>query len=109
MGLDMYLVGKTSDRTNKELGYWRKHPDLHGFIVNEFGGGIDECQQIDLNEECLKQILSAVEDGDLPHTEGFFFGQSSPKDRETDIPIIENAIFWLQENSDGSVFYQASW
>jgi hypothetical protein len=63
MGLDMYLVGKTSDGTNKELGYWRKHPDLHGFIVNEFGGGIDECQQIDLNEECLKQILLAVENG----------------------------------------------
>ena len=52
MGLDMYLTGEkflTRQGTTTEdgypvkerhlaLGYWRKHPDLHGFIVLRYVG-----------------------------------------------------------------------
>jgi hypothetical protein len=65
MGLDMYLIGDVfvrnreveadiyidgypQDRAELELGYWRKHRKLHGYIVNTFAKGVDECQKIEL-------------------------------------------------------------
>ena len=61
MGLDMYLKGNKFYWTNwrepeknlteegfkltektLELGYWRKHPNLHGYIVKTFAEGVDE-------------------------------------------------------------------
>lgn len=133
MGLDMYLVGvKFPDRyshkmTKKtledgfevrrievELGYWRKHPNLHGYIVNTFASGKDECQQIDLSKENLENIITAVNEKRLPHTEGFFFGQSynNEEEREKDIKIILGALKWLEPSGDKSyrrIYYQASW
>jgi hypothetical protein len=32
-----------SDRDSREsedLGYWRKHPNLHGYIINTFAEGV---------------------------------------------------------------------
>src|SRR5580765_3556500 len=95
MGLDMYLEGHKylwqdwdhpeRDRREEgyritnitvELGYWRKHPNLHGYIVQHFAGGKDECQEITLEADDLRQIIRAVQDGGLPETQGFFFGKS---------------------------------
>lgn len=56
MGLDMYI----SDKDHQQIAYWRKHPDLHGFIVNMFAGGIDDCSRVWINAECVKIIISAV-------------------------------------------------
>ena len=55
MGLDMNLFGdKYSFEKNEtvdgfpvsstmlDMGYWRKHANLHGFIVDTFAGGEDE-------------------------------------------------------------------
>lgn len=72
MGLDMYLNGSKflfNDWSNEannqkedgfrikekilQLGYWRKHPNLHGYLVREFMDGKDECQQIELDAEAL--------------------------------------------------------
>ena len=47
------------------LGYWRKHPDLHGFIVKTFANGKDECQRIDLTGEDLIKIIEAVKSNTL--------------------------------------------
>ena len=129
MGLDMYLEGKkhlwsysrnaapTEDGfelKGKELrlGYWRKHPNLHGYIVQNFADGKDECQDIDLETADLEKILAAVEADNLPHTEGFFFGKSLPEDREPTIEILKKAIEWLGAKEEGvmrSVTYRASW
>ena len=131
MGLDMYLMGEKFYWTNwkepdknlsedgfkvstktLEIGYWRKHPNLHGFIVNGFAAGVDECQRIDLSKEDLVVILEAVKKDNLPYTEGFFFGTSQPEDRDLSIEIIEKAMKWVETEEVGvsrSVYYRASW
>lgn len=131
MGLDMYLTGHKflwTDWDNPEnnlkedgyrvserlldLGYWRKHPDLHGYIVQTFAGGKDECQDIFLSAGNLEQILKAVNNDELPHTEGFFFGQSQPEDKDFTIKILKAAINWVKTEEQGvsrSVVYHASW
>lgn len=131
MGLDMYLRGEKSlfpewgERAARkeddlritqvvvEVGYWRKHPDLHGFMVEAFAGGKDACQRIDLNEECLKKVISAVKEEKLPHTEGFFFGESRPEHKEPTLEILEKALSWLSapkgEREVRSIYYEASW
>jgi hypothetical protein len=127
MGLDMYLVGDKFLRGEKQeedgypvdtklldLGYWRKHPNLHGYIVNTFANGEDKCQKIELDADDLREIVKAVKEGDLPETTGFFFGESedSARQRAVDTDIIERAISWLEAKDEGSwrsVYYQASW
>jgi hypothetical protein len=95
-----------------DLGYWRKHPNLHGFIVQIFAGGDDSCQQIHLSADDLKTIIAAVKAKELPHTTGFFFGESDGTEWRDDISIFTNALKWLlteQPNRWRSVYYQASW
>lgn len=130
MGLDMYLNGeeylpKNYEDESKnivvggyrlkahryELGYWRKHPDLHGFIVQNFAED-DDCQPIYLDEDDLQTIIEAITQNRLPHTVGFFFGESENDDaqRSEAIEIFSKAREWLMgADWRRSVFYQASW
>jgi hypothetical protein len=114
MGLDMYLEGRTFQWGRDEdletrdgfrvkghildLGYWRKHPNLHGFIVETFADGKDECQEISLDADALRTIIAAVKEQKLPHTEGFFFGTSSDDEeqRNEDVAILSRALAWLE-------------
>ena len=125
MGLDMYLNGKKwfSNLENVEdgyvvkehileLGYWRKYPDLHGYIVQTFANGVDECQPINLTEEQLEQLIDAIAENKLIPTTGFFFGTSHPDYAEDDIKILKKALDWLKKSVKHeyrSVVYQASW
>lgn len=133
MGLDMYLVGRKSPcwdskeeqdgypvrAVELKLGYWRKHPNLHGYIVKEFANGEDNCQEIFLSRDDLLKIVQAIKDDNLPYTEGFFFGASPVKEddfyleeKNEDIQIFEKAIEWKDKWSPleyRDVFYQASW
>jgi hypothetical protein len=131
MGLDMYLNGEKFFWTNwKEpeknftidgfkvntqdlrLGYWRKHPNLHGYIVETFANGEDECQRIELSAENIKKIIAAVKENKLPHTEGFFFGSSEGIEAQETIDIFTKALEWestKEKNVSRRVYYQASW
>lgn len=131
MGLDMYLTGEkylltdcdnpagnlTEDgfalvRKLVRLGYWRKHPNLHGFIVRAFADGEDNCRQIHLEAADIERIIDAVTRGELPHTDGFFFGKSDGSEKPNDLRILNNALEWLrtpETNVWRSVTYQASW
>jgi hypothetical protein len=124
MGLDMYLNGErffmerpfTREHQLKaeiyQLGYWRKHPNLHGFIVETFAAGVDECQPIGLNAADLETIMQAVKGKELPPTGGFFFGASDGTEVEDDLRILSAALAWLRAEDKGvwrSVTYQASW
>lgn len=141
MGLDMYLncrkaiyqrdwapegqplpVLKTEDGMKivayeTEAAYWRKHPDLHGYIVQTFAGGVDECQPIQLDAIQLRDIAKAIRANKLPHTDGFFFGSSDwhRDDVEKNAAVFERTADWLDVRPEGgsfetrSVYYQASW
>jgi len=132
MGLDMYLEGRTYNwqkwdhpelnpmrdgfrikGITLELGYWRKHPDLHGYIVEAFANGVDECQDIELTKDNLLQIIGAIKGKKLPHTEGFFFGKSDGTEAKESIHIFEQAIEWMEGEMAGdesrNVVYRASW
>jgi hypothetical protein len=97
-----------------DLGYWRKHPNLHGYIVQIFADGVDECQEIPLDAEQIRQIMRAVKDKALPHTTGFFFGHSegTTAERKEDLDIFQGALDWLaapENDTIRTVSYQASW
>lgn len=107
-----YLDGKQIKAVEVDLGYWRKHPNLHGFIVNTFANGIDECQRIELGVEELNKIIQAIKDRTLPHTEGFFFGKSEISDEQVkaDVAIFEEALLWITfDKRLRYAVYQASW
>jgi hypothetical protein len=135
MGLDMYLEGERYYRKNYDsddrpkcngypvkqkvldMGYWRKHPDLHGYIIQTYAEGIDECQGIYLDADELEDIANAIEKDKLAHgTEGFFFGNSEvhAMHLKEDAKIFRDAKKWLESFDDSerwcvSVKYQASW
>jgi hypothetical protein len=131
MGLDMYLTGEKylpEDWTNPtnnqqedgfriksvrlELGYWRKHPDLHGFIVANFAEGIDNCEPINLDGENIQAIIEAIRHDRLPTTTGFFFGASdNDEGQKTEgIETFSKALIWLRADEGWRwVEYRASW
>ena len=120
MGLDMYLEGeryysnisnddvrpKLGDYPIKQnildMGYWRKHPDLHGYIVQKYGG---------------EDIAKAIEEDRLAHnTEGFFFGSSENHimHLKEDAKVFRDAKAWIESFRESerwcvAVKYQASW
>lgn len=125
MGLDMYLTGRRdlfdtkSKRGEKnaeeyDLGYLRKHPNLHGYIINEFADGVDDCREIELSADRIRQIIKAIRNRDLPETTGFFFGTSDDTEEQIaeDIRILEDALKWLEGEEPRfcrSLSYRASW
>lgn len=124
MGLDMFLTGdRYLMRTHEpgglkaeryHLGYWRKHPNLHGYIVEHFADGEDDCREIELSADDLRQIVQAVTNRELPHTDGFFFGESDTSDEQIaeDVAVFEQALQWVEADDPGhwrGVTYQASW
>ena len=135
MGLDMYLEGerfnsqvclKTGDnhearpkqdgfpvsKTVLEIGYWRKHPNLHGYIVQTFADGKDECQRISLGAADCRKISTAILEDELPPTAGCFFGDSDwhKDDVQVNAKVFSDAAQWLDDGDwTRSGFYQASW
>ena len=129
MGLDMYLIGhkefrgsgkKKDDEGYKiytvevELACWRRHPNLHGYMVETFAGGVDDYRRITLNEDDLELILRAIKDDGLPHTDGCFFGTSeeSAAQMAEDVTLFEAALAWIRTdkpNEYRSVRYELSW
>lgn len=135
MGLDMYLTGKKNYPPNwidpenvmkedgfrlsektLDLGYWRKHPNLHGYIVQTFAGGEDKCEPIELTPNNIRQIIAAIEKDELPETTGFFFGQSFKKgekneygsyegQKAADLATFKAALEWLEASpADQPIF-----
>lgn len=52
------MNGKMCDDFNLgEIAYWRKFNALHGYIVDTFADGVDECQKIPLTKENIQKTL----------------------------------------------------
>jgi len=124
MGLDMYLFAE-KDGIKTEIGYWRKCPDLHGYfeqLWNDRGqpmpegrkkdenplGGDFNCIPLELSLKDINNVMKAIRNKKLPHTEGFFFG-SSDNDKEqikNDLEIFKEAKQYI---ADGAKIYYDSW
>ena len=101
-------------RADTELCYWRKHPNLHGWMQQVYEGKGGSTFQwgsfsgpVKLNTEDIDALEEAVNAGSLPHTTGFFFGESVPEQKEMDLKFIQLAREAL---ADGwSVYYDSWW
>ena len=121
MGLDMYAY-KTKENippvdfkepeTSAEIFYWRKHPDLHGWMENlyiEKGGENPDFNLVPvrLDAEDLDALEKDIALQMLPQTSGFFFGESRPEDTLDDKRFIETARQALREGY--TIFYSSWW
>ena len=113
MGLDQYATARKGKAfTNedglidypdkKELSYWRKHPNLQGFMENLWrskgNDGEFNCVDVELTLDDLDALEVAIDKEELPETRGFFFGEGSDdhyleQDRDF-ILAARNSIGW---------------
>lgn len=120
MGLDMYAMYmdeapmKLVDfeaGDSGELHYWRKHPNLHGWMERLYrakgGNEVFNCVPVILGLRDLDALEAEILAGTLPHTEGFFFGESDGSEVEDDLAFIAKA---REAIADGyTVYYRSSW
>lgn len=122
MGLDMYMrkvplkaaiddFNFDDDFRNDELFYWRKHPNLHGWMEDLYRkkGGTSESFNIcyvRLTEEDLNSLEQDILSNKLPETSGFFFGESRPESKYRDLEFIALARETLAK---GYALYYTSW
>ena len=94
MGLDQYATARRGEGTidedgfthykdSMELAYWRKHPNLQGWmedlwIAKGAEGGVEfNCVDLELDEEDLDKLEESLDSKELPETTGFFFGSNA--------------------------------
>jgi hypothetical protein len=136
MGLDMYAYvaakagaqadynkGKAWDKEKggmvnpsvtepREIAYWRKHPNLHGWMQRlweskgnsgEFNGN-----ELELTWDDLEQLEQDIRSKNLPGTTGFFFGNDADDHyREHDLKFVREAK--AEAFLGLRVFYNSSW
>ena len=141
MGLDMYAYvasrkGQQSEYYEKatwdderkeftssiskpyEIAYWRKHPNLHGWMEQLWerkgkpGTGNTDATfngiELELTWDDLDELEQAIRHSQLPDTQGFFFG--NPADvhyYEQDLEFVNNAK--AEVFLGLKVFYNSSW
>jgi len=123
MGLDMYAEKIAAEKIgdsvvdfdhegSSEIFYWRKHPNLHGWMEALYRkkGGKDESFNVSpvrLTSEDIDQLERDVTGEKLPETTGFFFGSSDAGDQYRDLQFIAIARAALAEGY--AVFYTSWW
>ena len=134
MGLDMYAYvgrkGQYNDFYDKaewdesikdyagpvskphEIAYWRKHPSLHGWMEklwqSQGNKGTFNGIELELTWKDVDNLERAIKYGQLPNTDGYFFGK--PADNyyyEDDLKFCVNAKAELFLGL--KVFYNSSW
>jgi hypothetical protein len=95
----------------EEVAYWRKHPDLHGWMqkLYEGKGGEDESFNGDpvvLTLADLDRLEDDILGGNLPKTTGFFFGESGGMSLK-DLEFVLDARKAIREGD--TLFYDANW
>lgn len=96
----------------REIAYWRKHPNLHGWFAEEWRSlgneGDFNGDELEITWDMLERLEYDILEGNLPATRGFFFGDSSDDYyREQDLEFIKNARTELFMGL--KVFYNSSW
>ena len=127
MGLDQFAYTATKERSKstRELAYWRKHPNLQGWMEqlwisknklngssgqeDNWGSGFNGIE-LELTWEDLVQLEEDIHNGTMSslQTTGFFFGNPSDDHyKEQDLEFIRNAKAELIVGL--RVFYNSSW
>jgi hypothetical protein len=141
MGLDMYMFahhktavinqqdgnGNTYELpVRAELGYWRKHPDLHSYIETEVWptspdydtqkDGPFNCIAVPLTRDAIERIIELSDNAEMPTSPGgFFFNQSQPGDNDDTVMQMKAALQFLEANTnysgqcDWEIFYFSWW
>jgi hypothetical protein len=107
----------------RELAYWRKHPNLQGWMESRWKKKMHDSNQeipesewgstfngieLELEAADLDELELAVKKRRLPQTSGFFFGDDSDQHYyEQDLEFIKNARAELFMGL--KVFYNSSW
>jgi hypothetical protein len=123
MGLDQFAYAVDSEDNKIEISYWRKHPNLQGWMENLWTSkgrpGLTEdssgnmlgdfnCIPVALNKDDLDDLEDSVRGSGLPATCGFFFGSDSDEHyKETDLEFIRKAREAL--DSGLTVMYDSWW
>ena len=136
MGLDMYAYvaakagaladydeGKAWDKEKgamvnpsvtepREIAYWRKHPNLQGWMhrlwTSRGNDGEFNGDELELTWDDLEQLEQDIRDKNLPGTSGFFFGNDADDHyREHDLKFVREAK--AEAFLGLKVFYNSSW
>lgn len=115
MGLDQYATAVDENGNVEEIAYWRKHPNLQGWmerlwVEKEHPNANEEFNNlsVELTLDDLSELEVAVRNQELPETTGFFFGNNADAYyKDEDLEFIQKA---KQAISEGlSVRYRSSW
>ncbi len=114
---DITVMDKDECRESREcvqgLFYWRKCPDLHGWMEKLYRekGGRDQdfnCAPVQLTMEDIERLEADILSDSLPKTQGFFFGASDTEaDKPTHLEFVAKAKAALYE--DLEVYYDSWW
>ncbi len=96
----------------REIAYWRKHPNLHGWMQqlweSQGNSGDFNGDELELTYDDLERLELDIIAGTLPGTSGFFFGNDADDHyRDQDLEFIRNARAELFMGL--KVFYNSSW
>lgn len=127
MGLDMYAHSMPKDDSRPpvdfdvnlldqdcapRIHYWRKHPNLHGWMAALYAekGGVSEdfnVNTVELTPADIDALERDILENRLPETSGFFFGATTGEERDDDLEFIRKC---REEFAAGrSVAYYAWW
>ena len=123
MGLDQYAMARKGEsktdeegfeyyEDSMELAYWRKHPNLQGWMQDLWytkgGEGEFNCVDLELEAEDLDLLEESLDEEALPETTGFFFGtDSSIHYAEQDREFIREARAAIKQGY--TVVYSSWW
>ena len=121
MGLDQFAFTTTEPPPTEvdfklpeevsEIHYWRKHPNLHGWMQDLYfrkgGTGEFNCDPVVITAADLHELEAAIRGKDLPSTSGFFFGQTTGEELEDDLAFIEKARKSIEQGH--TVIYDSWW
>ena len=136
MGLDQYAWARKGEpckdeegynhwpEGEEELAYWRKHPNLQGWMenlwhekgcpdgneetANSMFGSDFNCVDLELTLEDLDALEQTLDESALPETAGFFFGNdSSDHYAEADRDFIVQARAAIKQGY--KVIYSSWW
>lgn len=121
MGLDQYayVASKADsdydDPSRQEIAYWRKHPNLQGWMENLFYEKGMDCNtfngvELELTWDDIDKLEKDIKSGEVSRlgTTGFFFG--NPSD---DVYYDQDLKFCIDAKAEcflgRKVFYNSSW